>query len=186
MKVAGVALRTGRACMLVIAAGYVVEAAALKRRVSEAEFRLRGFMADESGQQIDQWLSGRPAKPGKLAARHGSPENWETYSEGAHINVDKLYRGSMHANGVEAYALEPSREPEMANYMLTELAIEVQNVCLFVLCVVRNVPYSEDLMTNFADLDERIADEKAKWMTQETVEWMTTDDETAEGDQLGV
>jgi hypothetical protein len=86
--------------------------------------------------------------------------------------------------GAEAYALEPSREPEMANYMLTELAIEVRNVCLFVLCVVRNVRYSDELMTAFADLDDRIAQQKAKWMTQENVEWITGGAESVE-DGLG-
>jgi hypothetical protein len=119
-------LRTSRACIRVIALGYVQEAVALKRRITEAAHRTEKVRADAGGEYARQWLDGKaPPASRKLARSVGqSQRQWDFYSRGAHADARIL---PMQAEGQDQVLvlLTPNRDARAANAFLTEIAIEV-------------------------------------------------------------
>ncbi len=70
-----VALRTARACMLVVATGYMPESHGLKRRLSEVHARAQAVGSDPSGQHARDWLDGRgPSTAHKIVGKFGSAD----------------------------------------------------------------------------------------------------------------
>jgi len=119
-------LRTSRACIRVVALGYVQEAVSLKRRVTEAAHRTQKVRADASGEYARQWLEGK-AQPAtsKLARSVGqSARQWDFYSRGAHADARIL---PTEPAGMEQVfvLLTPTRDAKAANAFLTEIAIEI-------------------------------------------------------------
>ena len=85
-------LRTARACMLVVSAGYWPESHGLKRRLSEIHARAQAISEDESGQHTRDWLEGRgPSAPARLFNKFGSVDLWKLYSWGAHADVESAH-----------------------------------------------------------------------------------------------
>ncbi|HTA15193.1 MAG TPA: hypothetical protein VK781_10105 [Solirubrobacteraceae bacterium] len=127
------AYRSARACILVIAAGYVPESFPLKRRVSEAVLLVEHITADIYGTRATEWLEGRKPSLGKLTAK--KPERAQIlnrYSTGAHIDLRTLPRQAMVSRlggeRAKGFPLSGTREPELANHLLIELAIECRKL----------------------------------------------------------
>jgi hypothetical protein len=88
LLLAAIGLRTARACLLVIGAGYEPEAQALKRRLSEIHMRAEAIVTDPSGQHARSWLDGRgPSTPRRLANQFGNLDVWDTYSASGHADA---------------------------------------------------------------------------------------------------
>jgi hypothetical protein len=119
-------LRTSRACLRVIALGYVQEAVALKRRITEAAHRTEKVRADASGEYAKQWLNGKPpAATSKLARSVGqSPRQWDFYSQGTHADA-RILPTQPEGQDKVLVLLTPNRNAKAANTLLTEIAIEV-------------------------------------------------------------
>jgi hypothetical protein len=117
-------LRTSRACMHVIATGYVQEAVSLKRRITEASHHTEKVRTDVSGEYAKQWLAGKASASSKLARSVGqSAHKWDFYSRGAHADARIL---PIQPEGEQVKVLlTPDRDQKAANALLTELAIEL-------------------------------------------------------------
>jgi hypothetical protein len=126
------AYRTARACMLVISAGYVPESFPLKRRVTEAVLLVEHIVADIYGTRATEWLEGRKPKLGKLAAKNGEIATiLNRYSVGSHVDLRVLPREAMVdtlKGRTRGMPLSGTREPELANHLLIELAIEARKL----------------------------------------------------------
>lgn len=118
-------LRTSRACMRVIALGYVQEAVSLKRRITEAAHHTQKVLADASGEYSKQWLAGRTSASSKLARSVGqSPRQWDFYSRGTHADA-RILPTQPEGGEQVMVLLTPDRDLKAANVLLTEIAIEV-------------------------------------------------------------
>ena len=117
-------LRTSRACMRVIGTGYVQEAVALKRRITEAAHHTEKLRTDAGGEYAKQWLAGKASASGKLARSVGQSERqWNFYSRGAHADA-RILPTEPRGEQVKVL-LTPDRDRAAANALLTELAIEL-------------------------------------------------------------
>ena len=130
--ICAMAYRTARACMLVIAAGYVPESFPLKRRVTEAVLLAEHIVLDIHGTRATEWLEGRKPKLGKLSAKKTDVSNiLNRYSVGSHIDLRVLPREAMVdtlKGRTKGMPLSGTREPELANHLLLELAIETRKL----------------------------------------------------------
>jgi hypothetical protein len=128
------ALRTARAALLVISAGYEPEAQGLKRRLSEIHVRAQAVTDDASGQHARDWLEGKgPSTPRKLAAKWGSLDVWEMYSTSEHADVRGLHWWLMvpmsgRKEGQHGLLVQPHRRPSFSNALLTEIAMECRDI----------------------------------------------------------
>jgi hypothetical protein len=119
-------LRTSRACMHVICTGYVQEAVALKRRITEAAHHTTKVRADSSGEYARQWLGGKASASSKLARSVGqSGRQWDFYSRGAHADARILPMQPEGEGEQVKILLTPDRDRKAANALLTELAMEL-------------------------------------------------------------
>ncbi len=118
----------------VVCSGYVLEAHALERRLSEAHARLEAVMADPSGEYARTWLADRaPRGLRELARAYGSGQLYELYSESTHAKMGAL--NSWLASPVgdrRAMAIGPMRDAEFANPMLVEAATECRDFAVIV------------------------------------------------------
>lgn len=126
-------LRTSRACIRVIALGYVQESVALKRRITEAAHRTEKVHADSGGEYARRWLDGKPpAASGKLARSVGQSEHqWAFYSRAAHADA-RILPTKPEGRGNRLILLTPNRDAKAANAFLTEIAIEVADQIVIV------------------------------------------------------
>lgn len=127
-------LRTARACLLVIAAGYEPEAHGLKRRLSEVHARAQAVLDDQTGQHARDWLDGKgPSTPPKIVGKWGARDLWETYSASTHADAKGLRWWLMmpvpdaHPDQ-RGLIVQPHRRPEFSNAMLTEVAMECRDL----------------------------------------------------------
>jgi hypothetical protein len=132
LQLAAIGLRTARAAMLVVAAGYEPETHALKRRLSESHARAQAVVADQSGQHAREWLEGKgPSSPLRITKKFGSAELFEMYSESAHATSTGLAWWLLVPVDDEAaetgILLQPHRRPAFANALLTEIAMECRD-----------------------------------------------------------
>jgi hypothetical protein len=158
--------RTARACMLVVAAGYVPEAIGLKRRITEACWRTDAILADESGVHAEQWLAGKASSPRKLASRAGNLDLWDAYSHGAHVDLRRIPKESLvqtPSGPAMGFALSGIREADLANHILVEIALECRNQALVVAAEVRGAMLSPEFLEQFAPLDAEIEEKINKW-----------------------
>lgn len=161
---ATMAFRTARACVLVIAAGYVPEAFGLKRRVSEARWRMEAILNDHSGESAKQFIESRSSPPRKLAGKTGSLEVWDAYSWGTHVDlrVGPSFTRIMGPDGVTTgLPVASSRQAETANHMLVELAHELRNMAGTVAKVLRDGELGPRKLVE--ELDAEIAEKTAHW-----------------------
>lgn len=125
-------LRTARAAILVIASGYEPEAHGLKRRLTEIHTRAQAIVDDTSGQHARQWLEGKgPSTPGKVAAKYGTVELWDTYSASTHADARGMHWWLLVPtdNGDQKGVLvQPHRRPPFGNAILTEIAMETRDL----------------------------------------------------------
>jgi hypothetical protein len=134
LQLSVIALRTARACFLVISAGYMPEAQALKRRLSEAHARAQAVAHDESGEHARQWLEGKTPKPTPIMMKFASEDLWALYSQSTHADARGVHQWlSMRlADGSDVrtgLALTPMRDG-LSDAMLTEVAIECRDLAL--------------------------------------------------------
>jgi hypothetical protein len=83
-------VRTARALILLVVNGWEPEAHALKRRLTEAAFRVRDVLADHSGEAARQWLDGRASSTGALFQKYGAKGSWSAFSSGSHADARSL------------------------------------------------------------------------------------------------
>jgi len=128
-------LRTSRAMMLVVSAGYAPEAHALKRRLSEAHARAQAVAGDHTGQHARQWLEGKPPSVGKLANRFMPPELWELYSWGSHADSRSVHwwlsvpLGGQDDGPSRGLTVAPAHHDErLSNALLVECAMECRDL----------------------------------------------------------
>jgi hypothetical protein len=118
-------LRTSRACIRVIALGYVQEAVSLKRRITEAAHHTQKVLADASGEYSKQWLAGRTSASSKLARSVGqSSRQWDFYSQATHADA-RILPTQPEGEEQVMVLLTPDRDLKAANAFLTEIAIEL-------------------------------------------------------------
>ena len=118
-------LRTSRACIRVIALGYVQEAVSLKRRITEAAHHTQKVLADASGEYAKQWLAGRTSASGKLARSVGqSARQWDFYSTGTHADA-RILPTQPEGGEQVMVLLTPDRDLKAANAFLAEIAVEL-------------------------------------------------------------
>jgi hypothetical protein len=131
--ICAMAYRTARAAMLVISAGYVPEEFPLQRRVTEAVLLVEHIVADIYGNRAKEWLEGRKPTLGKLAAGKGTVSSiLNRYSIGSHIDLRAQPREAMVSTLTgerrKGLPLSGTREPELANHLLIELAISCRKL----------------------------------------------------------
>ena len=131
--ICAMAYRTARACMLVIAAGYVPEAFPLKRRITEAVLLVEHIVDDIYGTRATEWLEGRKPSLGKISAKKRAASSvLNRYSTGSHIDLRALPRETMvstlSGERKKGMPLSGTREPELANHLLIEIAIEARRL----------------------------------------------------------
>ena len=163
LMLAVIALRTGRACMLVVSAGYMPEAHGLKRRLSEVHARIQAIGHDSSGQHARDWLSGRgPSTPTRLFGKFGSTELWKMYSWGAHADAQSVHQWlsvplpDVHEEHT-GIAVPPHHHEILSNAVLTEVAMECRDVAAAM--VVARARTDAEIRANLAQvgtLDEEI------------------------------
>lgn len=134
LLLSAMALRTARAILLVVSAGYEPEAQGLKRRLSEIHARALAVSSDDTGQHARRWLEGKgPGTSRKLAGKWGDLDLYDTYSVGEHADARGVHwwltvpilgeqseqRGIM---------VPPHRRPSVSNVMLTEVAMECRDL----------------------------------------------------------
>ena len=133
LLLAVIALRTARACMLVVAAGYWPEAHGLKRRLSEVHARAQACADDTTGQQARQWLAGKPPKTGPIIHKFGSADLYDVYSWGAHADARSVQAWLAvpwpHVHeGHKALMVVPHHDQRLSNATLTEVAMECRDI----------------------------------------------------------
>jgi hypothetical protein len=164
-----IAVRVARALGTVVSTGYVLEAHALKRRLSEAHARLNAVMADPSGEYARKWLADQaPRGLRELARTHGSEELYDLYSESSHAKMGALNSWlAIPVGDRRAMPIGPMRDPGFANPMLVEAASECRDFAVVVGTVFdRTVPDLDRLDTDllaafarsFGDADARSSD----------------------------
>jgi hypothetical protein len=115
-----IAVRTARACLWVIAAGYVPEAHSLARRLSEIVARTEAVTSDESGQHAREWLNGKgPSTPKKVVRKHGRADVWEVFSRSTHADIEGFQSLTSIPDpdpaGPGSIVLSPQRDARHAN-----------------------------------------------------------------------
>jgi hypothetical protein len=132
LLLSSIALRSARAIMLVVAAGYEPEAHGLKRRLSEVHARAQAVAADESGQHARDWLEGNgPSTPRKVAGKFGSLELFDIYSASEHADARSVHWWLMvptDATEDRGIVVAPHRRPTFSNPLLTEVAMECRDM----------------------------------------------------------
>lgn len=127
---AGLAVRTGRALILLIRHGWEPEAHALKRRLTECSLRAEAVIDDESGEAARHWLDGRGRKAPALAARYEVEKPWRVLSAGAHADARSLRLSMVPPpwidvpNEQRALELVPRRDRDHAEGLLLETTWE--------------------------------------------------------------
>jgi hypothetical protein len=118
-----IALRSSRAAMAIIGHGYVPEAIGLKRRIGEAAARTEKVLNDKSGEYARRWIEGQ--SPGGALAR--DPLLWKAYSAGTHADIRMMGLEVDEIDGATRLRVPvmPERQPDLANALLTEIAVEV-------------------------------------------------------------
>src|SRR4051794_9374422 len=87
LVLATLGLRSARAALLVIGAGYEPEGHGLKRRLSEAHAHAQAVAADGSGQYARGFLEGRGGKPRRIMGKFGSRQLFDLYSVSEHADA---------------------------------------------------------------------------------------------------
>jgi len=122
------AVQAASSALVLVAAGYEVEATAHIRRLVECSLRGRAVLADASGEHALQCLQGRP--PGSLdhlAKRHGGGVDVAALSISAHADVrgvSMLRVPGSDQGGVEEVRLGPVRDPVRAGTVLLSAGYE--------------------------------------------------------------
>jgi hypothetical protein len=117
-----ISLRSSRASMGIIGWGYVPEAMGLKRRIGEALWRTEKVINDQSGEYARIWIDGKPPSGGMRV-----PELWRVYSAGTHADIRMMGLEVAEVAGMKRMTVPilPTRQADIANGMLTEIAVEV-------------------------------------------------------------
>ncbi len=128
------ALRTARACLLVVSAGYMPEAHGLKRRLSEVHARAQAVGQDTTGEHARQWLRNRgPSTPPKIVGKFGSADLWAVYSWGAHADAQSVQQWltvpmpDVHEDHM-GLAVPPHHDGILSNALLTEVGMECRDM----------------------------------------------------------
>ncbi len=128
------ALRTARACLLVVSAGYMPEAHGLKRRLSEIHARAQAVAQDTTGEHARQWLQNRgPSTPHKIVGKFGSADLWEVYGWGAHADAQSAQQWltvpmpDVHKNH-RGLVVPPHHHQILSNALLTEVGMECRDM----------------------------------------------------------
>jgi hypothetical protein len=156
-------LRSARACMSVIGFGYVPEAIALKRRITEAAWRTEKVRNDPSGEYARKWVKGESST--RKLAQLGDEKLWEIYSAGSHADARLLPVDFRTEDGGELLRirLTPERDSSMANQILTELATELLDQAAIVAMWVRSLPFTETEQARFDRINADVAIQLDKW-----------------------
>jgi hypothetical protein len=130
-----IGLRTARACILVVSAGYTPEAHGLKRRLSEVHARAHAVRDDKSGEHARQWLEDGPSKPSKLFSKYGSLDLWKLYSWGAHADAESPRQWLSVpmpevAEGHTGIVVGPHFDEHLSNALLVECAMECRDLAM--------------------------------------------------------
>lgn len=157
------ALRTARACLLVVGAGYMPEAHGLKRRLSEVHARAQAMAADTSGQHARDWMTGRgPSTPPSVVGKFGNADLWKLYSWGAHADPRSVIQWLSVALPHEHDArtgvkVTPHHDDLLSNALLTEVGTECRDIA--VMMIVTRARNEREIRTNLAQaemLDEEL------------------------------
>jgi hypothetical protein len=128
-----IGVRTARACVLVISAGYWAEAHGLKRRLSEVHARTEAVANDPSGEHARRWLQGKgPSTPHKVVGKWGSADLWTIYGWGAHADPASVLQWlSEPAEDVRhGIRVLPEHHETMSNAALVECAMECRDLAI--------------------------------------------------------
>ena len=129
-----IGLRTARACMLVVSAGYMPESHGLKRRLSEVHARGQAIASDTSGQHARDWLAGKgPSTPPRIVGKFGSADLWDMYSMSAHADARSVHQWLSvpmpQVRGADTgLVVIPHHQERLSNALLTEVAMECRDL----------------------------------------------------------
>jgi hypothetical protein len=124
------ALRTARACLLVVSAGYMPESAGLMRRLSEIHARVQAVAADRTGQHARDWLNGKgPSTPHKIVGKFGDARSWDLFSMSTHADADgvRLFSRPPEAHKEDHSGqihMTPQRDARISNALVIGIAAE--------------------------------------------------------------
>jgi hypothetical protein len=124
------AVRTTRAAMAVLAAGYEAESMTYKRALMEVHSRVRRVARDESGEYARQWLQGRTGKPAKAVGGFSPDDFWEMLSHSSHADHRAVenFLAISQPDGSTKLVTTPERRVEVSNATLAVFAGETRDV----------------------------------------------------------
>lgn len=128
-----IGVRTARACVLVVTAGYWPEAHALKRRLSEVHARAEAIANDTSGDHARRWLEGKgPSTPHKIVKKWGSTDLWSIYGWGAHADPASVLQWLSEPVGEieNGIRILPEHDQRLSNAELVECAMECRDLAM--------------------------------------------------------
>jgi hypothetical protein len=136
LLLAVIGLRTARACVLVVSAGYSPEAHGLKRRLSEVHARAQAVVDDGSGQHARDWLENKGAStPPRIVGKYGNLDLWKLYSWGAHADAQSVQQWLTVpmpdiAGGHQGLLVVPHFDEQLSNALLVECAMECRDLAM--------------------------------------------------------
>jgi hypothetical protein len=127
-------VRTTRAAMAVVAAGYEAESMTYKRALMEVHSRARRVVDDESGSYAKEWLRGRAGKPAKAVGGFSPDDLWDMLSNSSHADHRAVenFLAISNDDGSTSLLLHPERRPEVSNPTLAMFASEARDIAALV------------------------------------------------------
>lgn len=149
-----IALRAGRALMLVTAAGYHDQGIGYQRLIDESFHRTKMVCKDASGGYARSWLEGKPlGKPAKLAGQ----DFWELLSGPTHANARAVYDWLAISNpdGSVSVVAGPERRDALENASLTHAATVTRDIAITIADVAEFPLGTKDRDGSLIAADER-------------------------------
>jgi hypothetical protein len=124
------AVRTTRAALTVLRAGYEAEAMTYKRTLMEVHSRVRLVVADPSGEYARQWLLGRAGKPAKAVGGFSPDDFWTMLSHSTHADHRAVenFLAVSEPDGTTRLLVAPERRQVVSNATLATFAGETRDV----------------------------------------------------------
>jgi hypothetical protein len=127
-------VRTTRAAMAVLAAGYEAESMTYKRTLTEVHSRARRVFDDESGSYAREWLNNRAGKPAKAVGAYAPDGLWDMLSHSSHADHRGIenFLAISNEDGSTTFLTTPERRIDVSNGTIAAFAGEARDIAAII------------------------------------------------------